>query len=109
MGVWGLDIYDDDLAVDLRDEFQGYIDEGMDEEDAIEELINNNDNLLDDQEDKGTFILTVATLSKECQINNPKIKKMLNSLGKCTDYWNSIKEESNDLYDARWELFRELI
>ena len=27
MGVWGLDIYDDDLAVDIKDEFQGYLDE----------------------------------------------------------------------------------
>lgn len=109
MGVWGLDIYDDDLAADLKEEFQGYIDEGMEEDDAIEELMNNNDNLLDDDEDKGTFILTLAALAKEYQVNNPKVKKMLNSLSRCSRYWNSIKEESQDLYDARWELFRELI
>ena len=39
MGVWGLDIYDDDLAVYIKDEFQGYLDEGMDEEEAINEVI----------------------------------------------------------------------
>ena len=50
MGVWGLDIYDDDLAVDIRDEFQEYLDEGMDESEAINELLLNNDNLLEDNQ-----------------------------------------------------------
>ena len=41
MGIWGLDIYDDDLAVDIRDEFQDYLNQGMDENDAINEVIFN--------------------------------------------------------------------
>ena len=88
MGVWGLDIYDDDLAVDIRDEFQDYLDQGMDENDAMNEVIFNNDNLLEEDEECGTFILTIGVLAKENEISNSKINKLLRDLRENKNYWN---------------------
>lgn len=108
MGVWGLDIYEDDLAVDIRDEFQSYLDEGMDENEAIEELLLNNDSLLADNEESGTFILTIGLLAKENEIHNNKIKKLLKELKNNKNYWIYLQEDSMELYEARLDLFREL-
>lgn len=108
MGVWGLDIYDDDLAVDIRDEFQSYLDEGMDENEAMDEVLLNNDNLLEDEEESGTFILTIGLLAKENEIHNNKIKKLLRELKNNKNYWIYLQEDSMELYEARIDLFREL-
>lgn len=108
MGVWGLDIYDDDLAVDIRDEFQEYLDQGMDENDAMNEVIFNNENLLEEDEECGTFILTIGLLAKENEISNSKINKLLRDLKENKNYWNYLKEDSMELYEVRMDLFGEL-
>lgn len=106
MGVWGLDIYDDDLAADIRDEFQGYLDEGMDENEAMNEVILNNEDLL--EEECGTFILTIGLLAKENDISNSKINKLLKELKRNKNYWKYLKEDSMELYEVRMDLLREL-
>ena len=108
MGVWGLDIYDDDLAVDIRDEFQEYLEQGMDENDAMNEVIFNNENLLEEDEDCGTFILTIGLLAKENEISNSKINKLLKELKGNKNYWKYLKEDSIELYEVRMDLLREL-
>ena len=108
MGVWGLDIYDDDLAADIRDEFQGYLHQGMDENDAMNEVIFNNENLLEEDEDCGTFILTIGLLAKENEISNSKINKLLKELKGNKNYWKYLKEDSIELYEVRMDLLREL-
>lgn len=109
MGVWGLDLYDDDLAVDIKEEFEHYLMEGMDEEEAIEELIASNDNLLEDPQDMGTFILTVASLARDNDITSKKVNKLLKALHKNTAYWDELKETAEDLYEVRKDLLRELL
>ena len=109
MGVWGLDLYDDDLAVDIKEEFEHYLMEGMDEEEAIEELIASNDNLLEDPQDMGTFILTVASLARENDITSKKVNKLLKALHKNMAYWDELKETAEDLYEVRKDLLRELL
>ena len=109
MWVWGLDIYDDDLAVDIRDEFQDYLDQGMDENDAMNEVIFNNVSLLEEDEDCGTFILTIGLLAKENEISNSKINKLLKDLKENKNYWNYLKEDSTELYEVRMDLLRDLI
>ena len=109
MGVWGLDIFDDDLAVDIKEEFEHYLMEGMTEEEAIDELISSNDNLLEDINDMGTFVLTVATLAKDNDVTSKKVTKMLKSLHRNSEYWNELKENQEELYDARRDLLRELL
>lgn len=108
MGVWGLDIYDDDLAVDIRDEFQEYLHQGIDENDAMNEVIFNNENLLEEDEDCGTFILTIGLLAKENEISNSKINKLLKELKGNKNYWKYLKEDSIELYEVRMDLLREL-
>ena len=109
MGIWGLDIFDDDLASDIREEFQGYLDEGMDENEAIDEVLSNNDNLLDEPEECGTFILAIGSIAQENEVNNKRINKLLKDLRKKEEYWNYLKEDSKDLYEARMDLLKELI
>ncbi len=109
MGVWGLDIYDDDLAVDIRDEFQEYLEQGMDENDAINEVVFNNENLLEEDEECGTFILTIGLLAKENEISNSKINELLRDLKENKNYWKYLKEDSIELYEVRMDLLRELI
>ena len=108
MGVWGLDIYDDDLAVDIRDKFQEYLEQGMDENDAMNEVIFNNEDLLEEDEECGTFILTIGLLAKENEISNSKINKLLKELKGNKNYWKYLKEDSMELYEVRMDLLIEL-
>lgn len=109
MGVWGLDIYDDDLAMDIKREFEEYLEQGMDENEALEEVIFNNDSLLEEVEECGTFILVLGVLLKENQITNSKIDKLLRELKNNKEYWNYVRDNSNDLYESRIDLLKELI
>lgn len=109
MGVWGLDIYDDDLAADIRDEFQEYLNQGIDENDVMNEVIFNNENLLEEDEECGTFILTIGLLAKENEISNSKINELLRDLKENKNYWKYLKEDSMELYEVRMDLLIELI
>lgn len=109
MAVWGLDLFEDDLARDIKEEFEHYLMEGMDEEEAIEELIASNDNLLEDPQDMGTFVLTVAVLAKDNDVTSKKVNKLLKALHRNSEYWNELKETQEELYEARKDLLRELL
>ena len=109
MGIWGLDIYDDDLAMDIKREFEEYLEQGMDENEALEEVIFNNDSLLEEVEECGTFILVLGVLLKENQITNSKIDKLLRELKNNKEYWNYVRDNSNDLDESRMDLLKELI
>ena len=109
MGIWGLDIYDDDLAMDIKREFEEYLEQGLDENEALEEVIFNNDSLLEEVEECGTFILVLGVLLKENQITNSKIDKLLRELKNNKEYWNYVRDNSNDLYESRMDLLKELI
>ena len=109
MGIWGLDIYDDDLAMDIKREFEEYLEQGMVENEALEEVIFNNDSLLEEVEECGTFILVLGVLLKENQITNSKIDKLLRELKNNKEYWNYVRDNSNDLYESRMDLLKELI
>lgn len=109
MGIWGLDIYDDDLAMDIKREFEEYLEQGMDENEALEEVIFNNDSLLEEVEECGTFILVLGVLLKENQITNSKIDKLLRELKNNKEYWNYVRDNSNDLYESRMDLLKDLI
>ncbi len=109
MGIWGLDIYDDDLAKDIRSEFEGYLDDEYEPEEAIEEIIASNEELLEDSEYRGTFILTIALLAKDNDINSNRVKVLLQQLEKYDEYWEYLKENSMQLYEARYELMRDLM
>ncbi len=109
MGIWGLDIYEDDLAKDIRSEFEGYLDDDYEPSEAVEEIIASNEELLEDSEYKGTFILTIALLAKDNDVNSNKIKGLLQQLEKYDEYWEYLKENSMQLYEARFELMRDLM
>ena len=80
----------------------------MDENDAINEVIFNNENLLEEDEECGTFILTIGLIAKDNEITNSKINKLLRNLKVNKNYWKYLKEDSMELYESRMDLFMEL-
>ena len=56
-----------------------------------------------------SFILTIAVIGKENEVKIKGIKKLLRKLEKNEEYWSSLKEESEELYEARQELLDELL
>lgn len=108
MGVWGLDIFDDDLAQDIKAEYESYVEDGMEETDAIEEILSNNESLLEDPQDMGTYILSIASLAAENNVVNNKVKRLLKILESNRKYWAVLKEEYEELYQARIDLLRDL-
>ena len=107
--MWEVDIFEEELACDIQEEFDNYLMEGMDEKEALEEILLNNQNLMEDEQQIGTFILTIAVIGKENEVKIKGIKKLLRKLEKNEEYWSSVKEESEELYEARQELLDELL
>ena len=98
-------------------EFQKYIAcicEGTAERVIMNLLLDNDklnfvrEDLLEEEEECGTFILTIGLLAKENDISNSKINKLLKELKRNKNYWKYLKEDSMELYEVRMDLLREL-
>jgi hypothetical protein len=65
MGAWGMAIFSDDLAADVRDEFTDYVAEGLDPATATERVLTEHaDDLEDDDEAVVFWLALAATQSK---------------------------------------------
>jgi hypothetical protein len=63
MGSWGSGIFDDDLASDLRDEWQDALERGSSPEEATSKLLAGvGSEVADDQDDGPVFWIALATL-----------------------------------------------
>lgn len=51
MGVWGAELYANDVTCDVRDDYIDKLRQGLTNEDATKELIKSNQELIDDNED----------------------------------------------------------
>jgi len=60
IGEWGIAIFSDDLACDVRDDYKYFLGEGYDNDKAIEKLIHDYSEMLDDPEDGTIFWLALA-------------------------------------------------
>ena len=60
MGAWGLTIFSDDVAADVRDEFTDLIAEGLNAEQATKRLVADSQDILADRDDALVFWLALA-------------------------------------------------
>ena len=107
MGAWGTGLYQDDDTCDIKDEYLTYLRIGMSNEEALEELIECNEELIEDEEIGQVFWLALADtqwkygrLTKEVK---EKALEVINS-GKDLERW----EEDKKLYEKRKKVLEEL-
>ena len=60
MGIWGTKLYQDDLALDVKEEYIGKIERGLSNQKALEEIIKENEEYLEDDVEKTVFWLVLA-------------------------------------------------
>ncbi|QVK18167.1 hypothetical protein KHQ81_00155 [Mycoplasmatota bacterium] len=55
MGAWGPKLYEDDVAIDIKDEFRNLLERGKTTEEATEILIRDNQDTIDDMDEGPIF------------------------------------------------------
>ena len=107
MGAWGTGLYQDDDTCDIKEEYLTYLRIGMSNEEALEELIECNEELIEDEEIGPLFWLALADtqwkygrLTKEVK---EKALEVINS-GKDLERW----EKDKKLYEKRKKVLEEL-
>ncbi len=61
MGAWGVAVFSDDLAADVRDEFRALIGEGLSSSEAVDRLLNEYSSSVADDEEKSVFWIALAS------------------------------------------------
>ena len=65
MGAWGTAIFDDDLALDVKADFESSLEEGRTVSEAAQEILAEYDSVLDDEDEGPVVILALAALCLE--------------------------------------------
>ena len=107
MGAWGTGLYQDDDTCDIKDEYLTYLRLGMSNEEALEELIECNEELIDDEKIGPLFWLALAdTQWKYGRLTNEVKEKALEVInsGKDLKRW----EEDKKLYAKRKKVLEDL-
>jgi hypothetical protein len=60
MGAWGVAVFSDDLAADVRDEFRDLIGEGLSSTEAVEKLLGEYASSVDDDNEISVFWIALA-------------------------------------------------
>ena len=60
MGAWGVAVFSDDLAADLRDEFRDLMGEGLSSSQAVDQLISDYQSSIHDDDEKTVFWIALA-------------------------------------------------
>ena len=107
MGAWGTGLYQDDDTCDIKDEYLTYLRIGMSNEEALEELIECNEELIEDEEIGPLFWLALADTQWKYGRLTAEVKEkaleVINS-GKDLERW----EEDKKLYAKRKMVLEEL-
>jgi hypothetical protein len=74
MGAWGVNIFDDDFALDLKEEYEDILGSGLTHEIVTKNLTERYKEALQDPEESGVFWLALATIQLEYDalMNNVK-------------------------------------
>ncbi|WP_102401612.1 DUF4259 domain-containing protein [Haloimpatiens massiliensis] len=101
MGTWDMQVFEDDLAMDIKDSFEELIEEGETVETAIENILEEFEDCLEDFDDGVTTILALATIAIERGVITKRLKREFTRVINNNEYWNYLKEENEELYKAR--------
>jgi len=75
MGAWGLEILEDDVALDVRDQLESYLDEGLSARRATGKVLRDFRMFLDDQDDEPIVWLALALTQSERGVLTTLVKK----------------------------------
>lgn len=109
MGTWGFNIFEDDLALDIKDAFQELIDEGETVEIATQIILEEFEDSLEDFDEGVTAVLALGTLALEKGEITDRLKKELINASNNEEYWEYLKDENEELYKSRIVLLHKLM
>lgn len=75
MGAWGPEIFDDDVALDVKNMFEEDLANGLSATDASQHVLNNPPWGFDDEEDTATTVLALAALQMEYHVLSQSVKE----------------------------------
>ena len=107
MGAWGANLYQDDVALDIKDEYKDNLRRGKTNEEAMQEIIDKYQELLEDEEDRGVFWLALADTQWNLGRLDEQVKKQaleIIELGIDLKRW----ESNEKLYNKRKEILEKL-
>ena len=107
MGAWGANLYQDDVALDVKDEYKDNLRRGKTNEEAMQEIIDKYQELLEDEEDRGVFWLALADTQWNLGRLDEQVKKQaleIIELGIDLKRW----ESNEKLYNKRKEILEKI-
>ena len=107
MGAWGANLYQDDVALDVKDEYKDNLRRGKTNEEAMQEIIDKYQELLEDAEDRGVFWLALADTQWNLGRLDEQVKEQaleIIELGTDLKRW----ESNEKLYNKRKEILEKL-
>lgn len=96
MGTWGYGIFDDDTASDVKDNFEEYIEDGLDINEATERILEEYQEEIEDEDNGPTVYLALASLQMERGELREDIKKTALDIienGKGLEVWEESGED----------------
>lgn len=107
MGAWGANLYQDDVALDIKDEYKDNLRRGKTNEEAMQEIIDKYQELLEDEEDRGVFWLALADTQWNLGRLDEQVKEQaleVIELGTDLKRW----EVNEKLYNKRKEILEKI-
>ena len=107
MGAWGANLYQDDVALDVKDEYKDNLRKGKTNEEAMQEIIDKYQELLEDEEDRGVFWLALADTQWNLGRLDEQVKEQaleIIELGTDLKRW----EINEKLYNKRKEILEKI-
>lgn len=108
VGTWDTGIFDDDVAMDIKAEFDEAIADGMSVKEATEQILESFADVFDDEDEAPIVYLTLAALQieKGSVLKNIKQKALdIIESGQGFDRW---EEAGNDVLNERISVLNEL-
>lgn len=109
MGTWGIDIFEDDFALDIKDMFEELVESGESIESAVSIVLEDFEESLEEFDEGATVVLALSQLAAEKGGITEELKSELSRLSSNNEYWNYLREESEELYEARRGLLNKLL
>lgn len=111
MGVFGVKIYEDDLALDVKEEYLDKLKKGIKDEVALKEMVEEYEDSIDDIDDGPVFWIALAdTMWKVGRLTEKVKKEALNAIDKNLTRWkNEVDEKEYKLRKKELLKFKDKI
>lgn len=109
MGIYGVKIYEDDFALDVKEEYLKKLKSGINNEKALKEIIEENKENIEDIDDGPVFWIALAdTMWNEGRLTEEVKKEALESINKNLEKWkNEVDEKEYKLREKELLNFKE--